>query len=121
MSMQVKPVVLEGRWVRLEPLQLSHAGALYSVCQDPEIWRYMPYKQPTALSEMEGWIVLALDAQERGTDVPFAILGCETGQALGSTRYLNILPKDRGLEIGWTWLTGTARRTSVNTECKYLL
>src|SRR5437764_15171178 len=121
MSMHVEPVTLEGQRVRLEPLQLSHATALYSISQDPEIWRYMPYKQPTALSEMEAWIALALDAEERGTDVPFAILDCETGQALGSTRYLNILPRDRGLEIGWTWLTGTARRTSVNSECKYLL
>jgi N-acetyltransferase len=121
MRMQVRPVILEGQRVRLEPLQLSHAVALYSVCQDPEIWRYMPYKQPTALSEMEVLIALALDAQERGTDVPFAILDRGSGQALGSTRYLTIMPKDRGLEIGWTWLTGTARRTYVNTECKYLL
>lgn len=121
MSMQVKPVVLEGQRVRLEPLQLSHAAALYAACQDPEIWRYMPYKQPAALSEMEAWIVLALDAQERGTDVPFAIIDCHVERAVGSTRYLNILPKDRGLEIGWTWLTEAARRTSINTECKYLL
>jgi RimJ/RimL family protein N-acetyltransferase len=121
MSMQVRPVILEGQRVRLEPLQLGHAAALYSICQDPEIWRYMPYKQPTALSEMEALIALALDAQERGTEVPFAILDRDSGQALGSTRYLNIMPKDRGLEIGWTWLAGTARRTYVNTECKYLL
>jgi len=121
MSMQVRPVILEGQRVRLEPLQLSHAAALYSVCQDPEIWRYMSYKQPTSLSEMEAWIALALDAQERGTDVPFAIIDRNAGHALGSTRYLNIMSKDRGLEIGWTWLTGTARRTYVNTECKYLL
>jgi RimJ/RimL family protein N-acetyltransferase len=119
--MQVKPVVLEGQRVRLEPLQLSHAVALYPVCQDPEIWRYMPYKQPATLSEMEAWIATALDAQERGTEVPFAIIDRNAGHAVGSTRYLNIMPKDRGLEIGWTWLTGAARRTSVNTECKYLL
>ena len=81
----------------------------------------MSYKQPTVLGEMEAWIALALDAQERGTEVPFAIRDRGTGQVLGSTRYLNIMPKDRGLEIGWTWLTGAARRTSVNTECKYLL
>lgn len=121
MSMQVKPVVLESQRVRLEPLQLSHAVALYSVCQDPEIWRYMPYKQPATLSEMEAWIATALDAQERGTEVPFAIIDRNAGYAVGSTRYLNIMPKDRGLEIGWTWLTGAARRTPVNTECKYLL
>jgi RimJ/RimL family protein N-acetyltransferase len=81
----------------------------------------MPYKQPTALSEMEALIALALDAQERRTDVPFTIIDRNAGHAVGSTRYLNIMSKDRGLEIGWTWLTGAARRTYVNTECKYLL
>ncbi len=119
--MQVRPVILEGQRVRLEPLQLSHATALYSACQDPEIWRYMPYKQPTALSEMETWIALALDAQERGTEVPFVAIDRSTEHILGSTRYLNIMPKDYGLEIGSTWLTEAARRTYVNTECKYLL
>ena len=119
--MHVEPGTLEGQRVRLEPLQQSHATALYSICQDPAIWRYMSYKQPTALGEMEAWIALALDAQECGTEVPFAIRDRGTGQVLGSTRYLNIMPKDRGLEIGWTWLTGAARRTYVNTECKYLL
>jgi N-acetyltransferase len=119
--MQVKPVILEGQRVRLEPLQLRHAAALYSVCQDPEIWQYMSYKQPVALSEMEAWIAIALEAQEHATEVPFVTIDRSTGHVLGSTRYLNIMPKDHGLEIGWTWLTGIARRTSVNTECKYLL
>src|SRR5207244_6241438 len=121
MNMHVEPVTLEGQRVRLEPLQLSHSAALYSVCQDPEIWRYIPHKQPTALSEMGAWIALALDAQEHGTEVPFVTIDRSTRHILGSTRYLNIMPNDYGLEIGSTWLTGAARRTYVNTECKYLL
>ncbi len=39
----------------------------------------------------------------------------------GATRYLNIVPKDRGLEIGGTWYGPEFQRTAVNTECKYLL
>jgi len=34
---------------------------------------------------------------------------------------MTIMPKDRGLEIGWTWLAHAVHRTPVNTECKYLL
>jgi RimJ/RimL family protein N-acetyltransferase len=117
---QVEPVVLQGQHVRLEPLRLEHAMELYAISQYPDIWRYMPYKQPASVSEMEAWIAAALQAQERGVEVPFAIID-RSSHALGSTRYLNITPKDRALEIGWTWLTVTARRTPVNTECKYLL
>ncbi len=40
---------------------------------------------------------------------------------MGETRYLTIEPTNRGLEIGWTWLSPEIQRTGVNTECKYLL
>ena len=53
--------------------------------------------------------------------VPFAIRNLATGKICGSTRYMAIAPQDRGLEIGWTWLDASARRTGINTECKYLL
>jgi RimJ/RimL family protein N-acetyltransferase len=119
--MYVTPVILENHLVRLEPLQLKHTADLYAVSQDPDIWRYLSYKQPTAPYEMEVWVEIALEAQARGTDIPFAIIDRNTQHIVGSTRYLNIVPKDRGLEIGWTWLTQSARRTHVNTACKYLL
>lgn len=121
MMMNVSPVTLEGTLVRLEPLQLDHADALYRASQDPTIWQYMPYRQPQSVQEMGHWIVTALNAQQDGSSVPFAIVDRSTDTPIGSTRYLNIQPKDYGLEIGWTWLTPTVRRTGVNTECKYLL
>jgi RimJ/RimL family protein N-acetyltransferase len=34
---------------------------------------------------------------------------------------LNIIPKDRGLEVGGTWYGKEFLRTAVNTESKYLL
>ena len=43
------------------------------------------------------------------------------GRAVGSTRYGNIEPAHRKLEIGWTWIAPAWQRTAVNTECKYLL
>ncbi len=47
----------------------------------------------------------------------------ETGKnkVVGSTRYLNIRPQHRALEIGWTWLGREWQRTSANTETKLLL
>jgi RimJ/RimL family protein N-acetyltransferase len=40
---------------------------------------------------------------------------------VGSTRYLDIRAKHRGLEIGGTWYDVAYQRTGVNTECKFLL
>ena len=44
-----------------------------------------------------------------------------TGAAIGSTRYLDIRPKDRQVEIGSTFLGRAYWRTPANTEAKYLL
>ncbi len=117
----VQPVTLMGTAVRLEPLGLQHADDLFAAAQDPDIWRYLPADPSAAPAALRAWITAALDAQTAGGELPFAIRDRATGRALGSTRYLNISARDRGLEIGWTWLARPARRTTVNTECKYLL
>ncbi len=117
----IAPVTLEGAAVRLEPLSTHHAEPLFRAAQDGDIWRYMPQNLSSSVERMERWIEDALAAQSVGTDLPFTIVSSSSDGVVGSTRYLNISRRDRGLEIGWTWLGAEARRTAVNTECKYLL
>ena len=70
---------------------------------------------------MRNWVLDILSRAEKGTDLPFAVIHLASGRVAGATRYLNIMPKDRGLEIGGTWYGTDFQRTPVNTECKYLL
>jgi N-acetyltransferase len=121
MRMDVRPVTLEGQAVRIELLGLEHAENLYAAAQDPDIWRYMPADPSGSREAFRRWIEEALAARTAGAEMPFAIVDKESGRAVGSTRYLDIHPRDFGLEIGWTWLARPVRRTRVNTECKYLL
>jgi RimJ/RimL family protein N-acetyltransferase len=44
-----------------------------------------------------------------------------SGRIVGSTRFFNVEPMHRRLEIGHTWYARRAQRTAVNTECKLLL
>jgi RimJ/RimL family protein N-acetyltransferase len=118
--MNVEPVTLEGRWVRLEPLAERHAADLALVSGDEEIWQYMPAALIT-IEQIRAWIAEAQELQANGAVLPFAIVERESGRAIGSTRYLTIMPKDRGIEIGWTWLGRAFWRTPVNSECKFLL
>lgn len=115
------PVTLEGKYAHLEPLSLAHADDLFAVGQDAEIWEYMPVPTPRSVGDVCSWIRAALDLQERGAILPFAIVDVATGRAIGSTRYLDISAPDRHIEIGWTWLAREHWRTPVNTECKFLL
>jgi RimJ/RimL family protein N-acetyltransferase len=113
-------VTLTGRHVRLEPLSLEHTTGLWAV-NDLDTWLYMPYGPIDTEDKMRGWISEMLSRQERGTDLPFAIVLPETGQPIGATRYMTIDRPNRSLEIGGSWLGVAYRRTAANTESKYLL
>ena len=119
--MDIQPVVLQGRWVRLEPLAEAHIPQLAAAGRDEAIWQYMRYGQITTEPGMRAWVMELLEAQALGTDLPFAVIHLESGVAIGSTRYLEIRRIYRSLEIGGTWYALAFQRTAVNTECKYLL
>lgn len=118
--MEVRPVTLEGRFVRLEPLADRHVEELWAAGADPSIWTYMAVT-PTSLEDMRQIIASALEQQARGSQLPFAVIERTSGRAIGSTRYLDIRPRERGLEIGWTWYGIPWQGTVVNSECKLLL
>jgi RimJ/RimL family protein N-acetyltransferase len=119
-EMIVTPVTLEGRHVRLEPLAKGHLAGLARVGLDKELWRWIPTPVRTQ-EDMAAYIETALQEQERGVALPFAILEKATGRAIGSTRYGNIDRVHHRVEIGWTWVARDWQRTAMNTEAKYLL
>jgi RimJ/RimL family protein N-acetyltransferase len=118
--MVVEPTTLRGRIVRLDPMKHEHAGPLSHVGLEPSLWRWIPHPVATA-DDMRSYVATALDEQRRGVSVPFVIIDQISGQVIGSTRYANIEPMHRRLEIGWTWITPAHQRTAANTEAKLLL
>ena len=119
--MEVKPVVLTGKHVRLEPMTEGHIPGLAEIGVGQPFWDFMVYGSINTVEDMRGWVQDILARAEKGTDLPFVALYLASGRAAGATRYLNIVPNDRGLEIGGTWYGPEFQRTPVNTECKYLL
>jgi N-acetyltransferase len=119
--MKVDPVTLHGSLVRLEPLSMAHATALYEASHDPAIWAHLLYRQPHSLEEMEQHIASVLAERDAGARLPFAVISLQSGYAVGETGYHDILLKDYGLELGTTWLSPSVQRSGVNTESKYLL
>jgi RimJ/RimL family protein N-acetyltransferase len=120
-TLHVTSVTLTGRAVRLEPLSEAHAPGLAAVGLDDEIWRYMLYGMIRSEQQMRAFVLDLLHRQAEGDDLPFAVIQLASGSPIGCTRYLNIHPEDRGLEIGGTWYGLAYQRSAVNTECKYLL
>jgi len=119
--MEVKAVTLQGKHVRLEPMTEGHIPALAEIGVGQPFWDFMLYGSINTVDDMRNWVLDILARAARGTDLPFVAVHLASGRVAGATRYLNIAPHDRGLEIGGTWYGSEFQRTVVNTECKYLL
>lgn len=119
-AMQIAPVTLEGRFVRLEPLTLAHHAPLCEVGLDEGLWRWTVTQIHTP-QDMRAYIAEALEMQAAGSALPFATIEKSSGRAVGSTRFGSIDRADRRVEIGWTWVGRAWQRTAVNTEAKYLM
>lgn len=119
--MVVKPIVLLGKHVRLEPLSEAHVPGLAEIGVGQNFWHFMLYGDMNSEADIQNWVLDIMSRGQQGTDLPFAVIHLESGRVAGATRYLNIAPNDRGLEIGGTWYGTEFQRSAVNTECKYLL
>ena len=124
---------LQGRKVRLEPLDRRHIEPMAAAAAgDPLLYQWSPVPQGKA--QASAYVETALAWQNAGTAVPFAIVNFNDGVVIGSTRFWNIerwswpQSHDRhgrqfpdACEIGYTWLTRSAIRTAANTEAKLLM
>jgi RimJ/RimL family protein N-acetyltransferase len=124
---------LEGKFVRLLPLEPADAERLLAAAtEDRSSYRFTIV--PHDLDSMKLFIGAAIAERDRGASVPFATFDARTGKAVGSTRYMTIdrwghpdepaPSKDAApsaLEIGATWLSGSAQRSAINTEAKLLM
>lgn len=115
----MQPVTLEGRRVRLEPLSEAHLDDLAAVGLDPSLWRWTVV-QPHDRDSLRAWLEAALAGRAVRTEEPFATIDLGTGRAIGSSRYMSIVPDHRRLEIGWTWVAPAWQRSGANREAKYL-
>ena len=111
---------LEGTHVVLEPLAPEHETGLFEAAREMD-WTWMPVDASGDHAAFRSWLDDALARADAGLDVPFTTLDRATGAPLGSTRYLNLRPEHRGVEIGWTWLRRSAWGSGANAEAKLLM
>jgi RimJ/RimL family protein N-acetyltransferase len=115
------PSTLEGRFVRLIPLALSHAAELAQAARDPEVSRYLRSPLSSRPEEMAAAIAHRLDLADRGLLLPFTTTLSGSGRVVGTTNFLRPDPPNETVEIGGTWIDSRYWRSPVNTEAKLLM
>ena len=114
---------LEGFLVRLEPLSAGHAEDL-AIAAEEDRGSYGLTLVPRA-GEVDSYLTAQFARAEQGL-IPFAQIRCSDGRAVGCTAYWD--PRYwpgrddlRAIEIGFSWLAGSAQGSGINTEAKLLL
>lgn len=113
-------VPLEGSLAALEPLREEHADELWRAARAPEIWQWLAHIGDSR-EYFDSWLEISLAARRDGKEGVFATRDRRSGEIVGSTRYLNVRPADRVVEVGWTWLNPSVWRSGINVEAKLLL
>ncbi len=120
---------LQGSSVRLEPMSEAHFQRLIDIAvNNPGQFDYTGVRADKA--QMEKYLENALHRYDEGRSFPFVVVTCHNNEVVGSTRYdelerwPEVTPQPDqivAVEIGWTWLDPSVRKTAVNTEAKLLL
>src|SRR6185295_4175522 len=116
----VRPTILEGACIRLEPLTDDHHDELALASADGRLWELWFTAVPPP-EGMRAYIADALKAQQDGQMIPWVVRDTASDLIIGATRYHDIVPAMDRVEIGHTWYAQSRQRTHVNTTCKLLL
>lgn len=112
--------ILDGDYVRLEPLSLDHADQLGVASGDGNLSELWYTWIPDAVG-MVAEINRRLGLYATGTMMPFTVFDKATESAIGMTTFMNMKLENLKVEIGSTWLAQSAQGTAINPEAKLLM
>jgi RimJ/RimL family protein N-acetyltransferase len=87
---------------------------------EPETWRFS-HVSARGETGMANYMTAALAARVTGSEYPFIVYDKLTSEYAGSTRFYDIQPHNKTLQLGYTWYGEKFRGTGLNKHCKFLL
>lgn len=119
-----QPRPLQGRYVRLEPLDPARHGAdLWQALQageqaDPTLWDFLPYGPFADQAAFQTWLASLAPGDD---PLFYAVVDPRDDRALGQLSLMSIVPDHGSIEIGHVAFGGRLQRTPLATEAVHLL
>lgn len=128
-------VVLEGRYVRVAPLEEAHIAPLFAMSNgtavklseerqcpaydaEETVWKYM-FDSPQGREE--DFRAMVAQQQSFANGRPFTVIDKGTQKPIGMAVMMNNFPAHLKCELGCIWYSPIAQRTWANTETTFLL
>jgi RimJ/RimL family protein N-acetyltransferase len=111
--------VLEGRYCRLEPLDVARhcADIAAAFAGAHDVWAYLPVPEPKDRAAYESFLAQMV---ARNDIVPFAVIDRADGKAKGHLWLMEIRPAHGVFEVGFITYSPSLQRTRAATEAIYL-
>src|SRR6266403_5182040 len=107
---------LQGELIEVRPLKPEDFDALFGAASDPLVWEQHPESDRYKKEVFQKFFQGAIDSKGA-----FAVIERKSGRIIGSSRYCNLNPVEREVEIGWTFLERAFWGGSYNRELKSLM
>lgn len=113
--------ILENDNVLLRPLQqLDFINLIRFSLDEPELWKYSLIPADGA-ENLTAYIQTAIDNRLQHTEYAFIVFDKKKNEYAGCTRFYDILPLYKTVQLGYTWYGKDFQGTGLNKNCKYLL
>lgn len=111
----------DGRIVRLVALDPGvHRDGLVVAGADSQIWTYVRFPPADTPAGMDAHITELVRRRDMGEEVPYVVIQQSSNTIVGMTRFIELRPAHKGLELG-TWLNPQVHGDGSNIEIKYLM
>lgn len=113
--------MLENKKVLLRPLLTNDFENLIRFSKEqPELWKYSLITAAGS-DNLINYMQIAEKGRNEQKEYPFIVFDKKTNQYAGSTRFYDIQPDFKTLQLGYTWYGKEFQGTGLNKNCKYLL
>ena len=113
---------MESEHLRLDILTPEHIPDLFlALGTDPEVYRWLPFATPDSLADFSVVLDGFIRDSQLGIRIAHAVILKSSGQAIGTTSFLDLNPTHNSVEIGSTFYARDYWRSFVNTECKIIM
>ena len=113
--------ILENERVRLRPLLLSDYENLLPFSEaEPDLWKFSMQSAGGA-ENLKQYLQTALSNMFEKKEFSFIVFDKLKNKYAGSTRFYDIQPAYKTVQLGYTWYGKDFQRTGLNRNCKYLL
>jgi len=109
-------LILQNQHLELRPIKEDDLEQLLHISGQSEDWKYYTHDLST-LEGLENWVKPAFDKER----LQFVIVLKSIDQIIGSTAFGNFSPRDKRIEIGWTWLGKNFRSKGYNEQVKKMM